>query len=143
MKKEWKPLMVCGLISVLAIGLMTSFKYDDVEIQMHKSNFIIDAVRACIYLTAIIFTFRNLYIVIDMMTDRYKILAVFVAIINPLAALFVIIFIYFNVVLVAKHLDAGDRFVTSMVLMVLLVVLIVAQISIEVRILRKLRKFIA
>jgi len=61
MKKELKPLLICGLISLLAIGMMTSFKYNDVEIQMHDSYFIIGAVPACIYLTAILFTIRNLY----------------------------------------------------------------------------------
>lgn len=145
MKKELKPLLICGLISLLTTGLMTSFKYNDVEIQMHDSYFIIGAVRACIYLTVILFTIRNLYVVIDMMTDRYKILAVFVAIINPLAALFVIIFIYFNIVItmVAWQSHAGNIPVASIVLIGMFVGLIVVQISIEVRVLRKLKQFIA
>ncbi len=80
-----------------------------------------------------------------MMTERYKILAVFVAIINPLAALFVIIFIYFNIVItmVAWQSHAGNIPVASIVLIGMFVGLIVVQISIEVRVLRKLKQFIA
>lgn len=143
MKKEWKPLVICGLISVLAIGLMTSFKYNDVEIQMHDSYFIIDAIRACIYLTAIVFTLRNLYFVVDVMSDRYRILAVFVAIINPLVALFIVIFIYFNIAFVGAQLDAGNNLGPSIVIICLLIGLITLQIAIEVKVLRKLRQLIA
>ena len=143
MKKEWKPLVICGLISVLAIGLMTSFKYNDVEIQMHDSYFIIDAIRACIYLTAIVFTLRNLYFVIDVMSDRYRILAVFVAIINPLVALFIVILIYFNIAFVGAQLDAGNNLGPSIVIICLLIGLITLQIAIEVKVLRKLRQLIA
>ena len=143
MKKEWKPFVICGLISVLAIGLMTSFKYNDVVIQMHDRYFIIDAVRACIYLTAIIFTLRNLYLVLDFITDRYKILEVFVAIINPLVALFIIIFISFNVAFVGMQLDAGNNAVASIVLTGLPIGIIILQIAIEVKVLRKLRQLIA
>ena len=135
--------MICGLISVLAIGLMTSFKYNDVEIQMHDSYFIIDAIRACIYLTAIVFTLRNLYFVIDVMSDRYRILAVFVAIINPLVALFIVIFIYFNIAFVGAQLDAGNNLGPSIVIICLLIGLITLQIAIEVKVLRKLRQLIA
>ena len=143
MKKEWKPLVICGLISVLAIGLMTSFKYNDVEIQMHDSYFIIDAIRACIYLTAIVFTLRNLYFVVDVMSDRYRILAVFVAIINPLVALFIVILIYFNIAFVGAQLDAGNNLGPSIVIICLLIGLITLQIAIEVKVLRKLRQLIA
>ena len=135
--------MICGLISVFAIGLMTSFKYNDVEIQMHDSYFIIDAIRACIYLTAIVFTLRNLYFVVDVMSDRYRILAVFVAIINPLVALFIVIFIYFNIAFVGAQLDAGNNLGPSIVIICLLIGLITLQIAIEVKVLRKLRQLIA
>lgn len=135
--------MICGLISVLAIGLMTSFKYNDVEIQMHDSYFIIDAIRACIYLTAIVFTLRNLYFVVDVMSDRYRILAVFVAIINPLVALFIVILIYFNIAFVGAQLDAGNNLGPSIVIICLLIGLITLQIAIEVKVLRKLRQLIA
>lgn len=145
MKKEWKPLLICGLISVLTIGLMTSFKYNDVEIQMHDSYFIIDPARACIYLAAIIFTIRNLFLVIDQLTERYKILAVFVAIINPIAALFMIMLTYFYITFMmgAGQPQIGDKLVESMVLTSLMVALIVVQISIEIKVLQKLRKFMA
>lgn len=143
MKKEWKPLVISGLISVLTIGLMTSFKYNDVDIQLHDRYFIIDAVRGCIYLTAIIFTLRNIYLLLDFITGRYMILAVFVAIVNPLVALFIIIFIYFNVAFVGMQLDVGINAVASSVLTGLMIGIIILQIAIEVKVLRKLRQLIA
>lgn len=90
LKKELKYLISFGLISILIIGLMTNFKFEGLEVQMHDIYFIINPVKAFIFLTCILWTIKNSYLLVDLMTDKYKIIAVFVAIINPLVGLFII-----------------------------------------------------
>ena len=144
MRKEWQWLITFGLISILIIGLMTNFKFTDVEVQMHDIYLVINPIKSFIFLTFILWTIRNFYLLVDLMTDKYKIIAVFVAIINPLIGLFIIVLIYFNIKLVTtfKQMYPDNNFTAQIIPICILVGLIAVQTTIEIRTLKKLKGLI-
>src|SRR5690349_14677115 len=96
LKSEWKWLAAFALMSTLVIGLMTDFKFGDLEIQLYDTYYVFDAVRALLFLTIMFWTIKNLYMLVDLMTGRYVVMALIVSIVSPLIGLFMIILFYIN-----------------------------------------------
>lgn len=138
MKKEWKYLIAFGLLSILIIGLMTNLKFNDVEVQMPLIHFVITPISAFINFTLILFTIRNLYLLVDMMTERYKIIAVFVVIINPLVGMLVIIFGYFSI----KQVYPLYNLFAQLIPICILLGLIAIQTIVEIKTFKKLKELI-
>lgn len=144
MKMEWKDLIVFGLASLLVTGLMTRFEFGDVEVQMHDIYFVIGPIKAVIFFTCIFWIIKNAYLVLEIITERYKILAIFLAIINPLVALFIIILTYLNVKMVAGYdgVSPDGNFTAQIIPVFFLIGLIGVQTAIQIRVLKKLRIFL-
>jgi hypothetical protein len=124
--KEWKWLIACGLISILIIGLMTDFKFNDRDVQIFDTYYVVNPLRIFIFLTLILWTTKNFYMLVNLMTGRYRVIALIVSIVNPLVGLFAFILFYMG--LTAGIIAYG-----------IFALLIAVPIMIEIRTLRKLR----
>ena len=96
LKNEFKWLTAFAMISILIIGLATNFKFQDLEIQLYDTYYVFEPVRAFIFLTIMLWTIKNLYMLVDLMTGRYAVIALIVSIVSPLIGLFIIILFYIN-----------------------------------------------
>ena len=85
----------CTLVSILIIGFMTDFGFKQLDIQLYDTYYVFNPFSAIVYTSLILYTTKNIYLVFDLMTSRYKVLALLASIINPLIALFFIIAIGF------------------------------------------------
>jgi hypothetical protein len=95
-KKELKWLAGFALVSILIIGLMTEFKFKYVEIQQYDTYYVFNPITSILYLTGILWMVKNMYLTVDFLTTQYKIIALFVSIINPLLGLFIVLLMYLN-----------------------------------------------
>lgn len=141
MKNEWKWWSAFGVISILVIGGMSSFRFGELTIQRHDTFFTIHSVRAIIYLTVFLATVRNLYLLTELATGRYKIMALLVAIINPIVALFLIILVYMDVqaIMAFREIYPGINLLQQLAGAVILAGVIILHIAIELSVLKKLR----
>lgn len=143
-KTEWKWLTAFGLTSLMAISLATDFTFRDLEIQKHDTYFVISAFNAIIFLTLILWSLKNLYLLVDLITDRYQILAILVAIINALIALFMFVLIYLmtHSLMVFRQTHPDRNFVVQLIPVSIMAISTAVQVIIEIRTLRKIRDFL-
>lgn len=78
-------------------GCHDCFRFGELTIQRHDTYLMMNSVRAIIYLTVSPGTVRNLFLLTDFVTGRYKIIALLVAIINPIVALLLIMLVSMEV----------------------------------------------
>jgi hypothetical protein len=140
-KKELKYLTAFGILSVVAVGLMTNFKFNDLEVQMHDSYFVISPTKAVMSSTLTMWTIKNFYLLVDIIAEKYKVLAVVVAIINPIAGLFMIILIYFNLnqITTSDQRYAISSLPQQIIPICILLALVVVQVTIQIRMIKKLK----
>lgn len=139
MKNEWKWWAGFGLISMLVVGIISEFRFGALDIRMHDTYFVIHSIRAIFYLTAILGTIRNLYFLVDLLTSRYKIMALLISIINPIVALFTIIILYFDIqgITVSQEIHPETNLSGQLIVPVILVGVIGFEIVLEFITLRK------
>jgi len=139
LNKQWMWLAGFFPVSIFIIGLMTDFTFRDLEIQLHDTYFVFNSIKAIIYLTLSLWTVRNMYLLVEVMTTKYQILAIFVSFINPLLALFILILILLNIQEMIIFKDAYPQSdLTGQLIPVLVMAGIIALLTvIQVRALRK------
>ena len=139
MKNEWKWWAGFGLINVFIVGVISEFRFDAVAIRMHDTYFSIHAVRAIFYLTALLVIIRNLYSLVDLLTSRYKIMALLISIINPIVTLFTIIILYLDIQGMAafREIRPGTNLSAQLIVPIILAGVIGFEILIEFITLRK------
>jgi hypothetical protein len=126
LKNEWKWLTAFAIISILIIGLMTDLRFNDLDIQIYDTIYVVNPLRTFVFLTLILWTTKNFYVLAALMTGRYMVIALIVSIVNPLVGLSAFILFYMN--------SAG-----GIVAICLLVLLLILQTLIEIQTLRKLK----
>jgi hypothetical protein len=94
MKKELIWWTAFGLFSTLIIGTVTSFKFSKLDIQVHDTYYVFEPIDSIKLLTIIFGVGRYSYLLTDIITDKYKILALFISIINAIVALFTLMGTY-------------------------------------------------
>jgi hypothetical protein len=154
MKKEWKWLVAFALISLGVIGFMTQFRFKDLEIQRYDTYYVINAFRAIFYMTLILWTSKNLYLLVDLMTTsknlyllvdlmttRYTVVAIVVSVINPLVGLFMCMLIYFNMaaLITFKQTYPNISLIGYIIPLTIVVGIVFLQAIIEIRALKKVR----
>jgi hypothetical protein len=141
MKKEWKWLVAFALISLGVIGFMTQFRFKDLEIQRYDTYYVINAFRAIFYMTLILWTSKNLYLLVDLMTTRYTVVAIVVSVINPLVGLFMCMLIYFNMaaLITFKQTYPNISLIGHIIPVAIVVGIVFLQAIIEIRALKKVR----
>jgi hypothetical protein len=131
-----------GLLSTLIIGAVTSFKFSKLDIQLHDTYYVFESIDGIKYLTLIFGLSRYIYLLTDIMTDKYKILALIISIINVITGLFVIIATYrcVETILTFKKTSPDVDFSGNFLLLSLLLGLLTVQTIIEVKMIRKLKE---
>ncbi len=92
--REKKWLVGCFLIVLLITGLATQFQFGEVTLQFHDSYLVMHALYAILYGTVLLYTVINLYRLLDLVTTRYLILALIVALVVPIIILFGVLMVY-------------------------------------------------
>ncbi|HEU5145066.1 MAG TPA: hypothetical protein VFT90_00055 [Chryseosolibacter sp.] len=126
---------------VLLAAIMTDFTFRDLEFQSHDVYFAIQPYHFVVYGAATLYTIKNLFLLVELITERYRIVALLISIINPLIAVFLIFILYLGV---RSFLVFGDNYpeiglAGRLLPLVALSALLIGQMIIEVRMLRKLR----
>lgn len=141
MRREWIWWIIFGVVGILAVGLMTDFQFDKLEIQQHDTYYVLDSLIAIFFIAVILGTIRCSLLIVDLITDRYKILAILISIVNPVIGLFIIFLIYFSVqrLIFFKTTYPDINLFNEVVPLVFLAGLIVLQVVIEIRTIRKIK----
>lgn len=136
--------MAFAAISVFIIGSLTDFKFKDLQIQIHDTYFDVDPIHAIYIMTLTLWTIKNFYLLVEVMTHKYRIIAVFVSIINPLIGLFMLMLIYISVqgLITSRQMYPEGQFTAEIIPICIMVGVIALQTIIEVRTLRKLSAFL-
>ncbi len=134
-RTEWKWLSIFGLISIIIIGLMTNFRFNELQIQNHDTYYLIGSFKSIIFTTLFLWTIKNLYYLIDVLLNKYKVFAILIAILTPIAILLGVLFIYLNIqeLLVFKEmypdLNFLERIIPTSIITGLLILLVLIEIK--------------
>lgn len=130
------------LLSTLIIGVTTGFQFSKLDIQLYDTYYVFESFYGIILLTLVFGTGWNFYLLTDLITDRYKILALMLSIINIIAGLFVLIGAYFSIkaVMALQKINSGTDLSGYFLLPTVLIGLLIVQIIVEIKLIRKLRE---
>jgi hypothetical protein len=145
MKRELFYWVVFALLSALIIGVITGFKFGELDIQMHDTYYVFSSFNGVKSLTLFLGTGRYFYLLLDIITEKYKIITLFLSIINAIVALFTLIVAYLSIETIPMYTGtypdinfSGHLFVTIVLLGVL-----AAQIIVEIKMVRKLNTLLS
>lgn len=79
-------------VTVVLVGLITEFRFNSIELQLHDRYFVFGAAGTIFRLTFTLYTIKNLYQLVDIITLKYRVLALLFAIVNPIAGLVLLVF---------------------------------------------------
>lgn len=97
MKKEIIWWVALAALSTLIIGVSTNFRFGRLDVSFHDTYYVFDSLFSIKALTLLFGFCRYLYFLIDIIAERYKIFALFIAILNAIFAVFVTIAAYVSV----------------------------------------------
>lgn len=128
-----------GLLGLLSFIGASRSGLPDFEVQLHDTYIRFDAGTTVFLITLTILAVACLFLIVEVAADRYRIVALLVAIVNPLAGIFVMVAIYTLVktrdVFSGLYPTMGFPWIT--IILVILTALLCLQVLIEVRALRK------
>lgn len=133
-----------ALLSTVLVALVTGFKFGTLDIQLHDTYYVVESADAIKLLTSIFGFGRYFYLLVDIIAERYLILALIICIINVLVALFVVIGAYLSIEAIGTSrrlypdMDSSAHFLLPVIFMGLLAV----QTLVEIRMIKKLRKLV-
>ena len=134
-----------GLLSTLIIGIVTGFEFGSIDVQLHDTYYVFGSFDAIKLMTLITGIGRYCYLLIDIITERYTILALLISIINPIVGLFVLIATYFSIetIVTSRQLYPGIDLSVHFLLPGVFVTLLTVQAIIEIKMILKLRALLA
>lgn len=91
--KTRKQLTAFLLIIVLINIALTSIDLGDFELQLHDTYIVFDGSTAVFVTTLIVLAIVVLYLLVEFAVRQYRIIALIVAIVNPIAAVFMLMLI--------------------------------------------------
>lgn len=144
-KSELKWLAGYVVGSALGVGLMTDFRFSPIQIQLYDTYYEFEASQAIQYAVAACFMIRGSYLAADLLTTRYRILALFVSIINPILALILIIITFSGVqsFVTLREAYPGTSLLRILVPLFAIGTAVALQVLIEIRMIRKLKEILA
>lgn len=92
--KKPKWLLPFILITLLINLFIKNFDFGNVEVQLHDTYFVFDAPTAVFIMTLIIYAVVAIYLLVEMSTN--KMLALIIAIVNPIGAIFLVPLVYMS-----------------------------------------------
>jgi hypothetical protein len=128
-------------VALIAVGQTTAFNFGDIDIQLHDTYYVVPSWLGILVLLTILGLLRVLTKFADRLSDRSRLLALLISIVNGLLGLFLIGLIcmaIFNLIQVKQwypDLDISNYIGIIAVLISLLLLLTI----IEVKTIRKLR----
>lgn len=136
-KPKWLlPFMLIILLINLSIKY---FGFADFEVQLHDTYLILSVSDVVFLLSLIVMAILAMYMLVEVAARKYKILALIIAIVNPIAALFILILIYAGMKTLTTFSDvAAESSFAVVVLVAILFGLFCLQVVIEISALRKL-----
>jgi hypothetical protein len=129
-----------GILSVLIIGALTSFKFSTLDIQLYDTYYVMTSKNAIVNLTLIFILGRYLYLLTDLLCERYKILAVIFSIINAIAGLLIVMITYISIesMITLKKSYPDTDFSGHLLLSGIFIGLLIMQTIIEIKMIKKL-----
>jgi hypothetical protein len=137
MKNELLWWITFGLISTLTLVLLTGFQFYSLDFQVYNTYYVVESTQAIQWLIFVMGMGRYVYQLISIMVERYRMIALLIAIVNPIGALFVSVIIFLGL----KPILAFNRepnFAGHYFLLLILGGILIMQIIIEVKMIRKL-----
>ena len=141
MKREliwWTGFLI---VAVIAIGQMTAFEFGTVDIQLHDTYYVLPSWLGILVVLTILGLLRGLTKLADRLSNRSRLLAITISIINGLLGLILIVIIYLailNLIQVKEwypDLDISNYIGIIVIMLSLLLLLTV----IEIKTIKKLR----
>ena len=141
-KSEWIWLGTCVAVSSLLVGFVTGFKFSAVELQIYDGHFTFSVFSATVNGALVLYTLRSGYLLMEILTTRYPILAIIAAIVNPLVALLLIVFLgaWWPAIFLLSSQSSGPAMMGSLLPFGLTWAFVAFQIYVEVRIVRKMSR---
>jgi signal transduction histidine kinase len=97
MKKELTLGIASLLVAFFLVGQMTDFRFDDIEIQLHDTYYVIAPIYAFAFVMALALLARGSVKFLNWLSDKSKSMAIFIAVVVGIIALALIILIYFSI----------------------------------------------
>jgi len=142
MKQEAIWWVAAFAISILITGIVTGFRFDLLDIQLHDAYYVFDSYSLIKGLTAIFIFCRYFHLLIELLVNRSVLFAFLVSLVNPIGGLLVLLFFY-QLVSVLKIVEVNPIQNGGTLLLVLSLVLILGyQIILEAKALKKLKHFL-
>lgn len=81
------------IVAVIAIGQMTAFKFQDIDIQLHDTYYVVPSWAGIVIVLTVLGLLRGLTNLMDRLSNRSRLLAILISIINGLFGLVLIVLI--------------------------------------------------
>ena len=137
---NWKTELKWGtgflLASLVLVGLTTEFRFGVIEVQLHDTYFVFEAYDVIYKLILILYMIKNLYLMVDLMTLKYRLVAFLVAIINPIVGL---LLLAFTVTIGMSSAASPSGHGRSPIFTGLLLSVLMLQAFMEIKMLRRLK----
>ena len=139
-KNEWKWVIGSAVVSFLIVGWATGFEFTELEI---AKNEVFGSGPAIFFLASFLYTLKNLYLLTDLLTARYEVIAFLISIINPIVALLIVVLLYFSFQRLQSLNDlTGIGNSGRLIPIFVFAALLVFQAAIEVKALMRIRAFV-
>jgi heme/copper-type cytochrome/quinol oxidase subunit 1 len=141
MKKELTWWIAFALVAIFVAGQMSDFRFSTVDIQLHDTYYVLPAYFAVLFIFIFLGLLRGLVYLTEILTERSRVFAWIVIVLNGSLSLFWIFLIYNSTITYLDlrqwypELPASNYLATLMVMLAALVLMIV----VEFRTIRKLK----
>lgn len=131
-----------GLLSTIIIGAITGFKFSTLDVHVYDTYYVFDSIYGVVLLTLIFGTGRYFYLLMDLLSDRYKIFALLFSILNAIAGFFIFVWAYASIVtiLTFKKMYPDNNFSGHFLFVSIFLGLLTMQTIVEIKVINKLRR---
>lgn len=142
-RKEWIWIAGGALFSILVVGLINDFEFSEIVVRVFNSSFTVSSFRVIVYLALLPWTINGFYHIMIVITDRYKVFTMLLAVILPIVALFNVILIYKNLetLMSTIKINSNARLLEYAIPMAIMFLFLVLITIMEIKFLRDLSRF--
>lgn len=130
-RKDYVWIMIFALISVLVSGVLSNFRFDVIDIQLHDTYFVLHSIQLIVWLTVILWMSKCILSLVDAASERYMVVALVMLFILPLLTLPAVIALVLSIdramaiAIDVYHPQASGAWISVLVLSAFIMLLVV------------------
>lgn len=140
MKGEMIWWVAFGVLGTLIAGLLTNFQFDTIEFQVHDTYYVLESVIVVFLVIIALGLCRYVYKFTSILASRFRGVALFISIVNPLVAGIIAFVIYKNIKSIYDYQKSSSAvdFTSQYAFLGIFLTIVFLQIIVEVEMIKRL-----